>query len=116
MPDAFPRLRCDKVLRTFLGVKQTLRLVPPVRVERRALMHPLLSDGGCKFSSMWKLVSLIFATGACFVILTLADLKLSKSAANCAALCVLTGLSDCCFGDLLTTNRDSHIIPVVCLV
>ena len=82
MPGAFPLFKCVKVLSTFLGVNRTFRHVPPDRVDNVALIHPLLIDGGCKFCRMCRLSSLILATGACFVTLALADLKLSKSAAS----------------------------------
>ena len=82
MPGAFPLFKWVKVLSTFLGVNRTFRCVPPDRVDSVVLIHPLLIDGGCKFCRMCKLSSLILATGACFVTLAWADLKLSKSAAS----------------------------------
>jgi hypothetical protein len=85
MPVAFPRCRCDSVQRICLGVKVTLRLVPPLRVDLVALVQPRQRDGGWRLRSTWIFESLIRATGACLVTLALADLKLSKSAANCAA-------------------------------
>jgi hypothetical protein len=50
-----------------------------------ALVQPRQRDGGWRLRSTWIFESLIRATGACLVTLALADLKLSKSAANCAA-------------------------------
>jgi hypothetical protein len=92
-----------------LGVNMTLRLVPPLLVDLVGLTQPRHRDGGCRFRRTWILESLMRATGACLVTLAFADLKLSKSAANCAAFCTSTGLlaCSCSRGVLLWIWRDS---------
>ena len=83
-PVALPRLRCERVWSTCLGVKRSLFRVPPLLVDFVALTPPRRRDLGCRFCSTWRLESLIRATGACLVMRAFAVLKLSKSAASWA--------------------------------
>jgi hypothetical protein len=87
----------------------------PLRVLIWGLMQPRLRDCGCKFWSTCKLESLISTTSACLVTLAFALLKLSRSAATCAASWTLTGDAACCFGVLLVICRDPSYTRVVSL-
>lgn len=92
---------------TSLGVVTNLRRVPPLRVLILGLLQPRWRDGGWRFCSAWRFQSLMSATGACLVTCALELLKLSRSAASCAACWTLTGDAACCFGVLLVISRDS---------